>query len=244
MSTMTRAALMSQAGLAAGNTQASAFVRTWLDAWLQRTAKTWSWPCLKMAISNVPVTTGSIVATLGNGSGGVTPYLHKLLNGVVFWRVQTGYSPNGRAFIRPIGDTDPSTREELIDPSKGRGKPETVKVRMGDVDTPGQSPGVLRLYFDKPTDVPLYLSFDAHVIPAAIGPLAANDTTKPWYPSDRTLIQACKCANLEIDAGGEQDPAHEAEMMKLAAMVVDDRDFDGEQAGDNQLMALDPSVFR
>lgn len=238
MGTLTRAELLGQAGLAAGNTEAASFVRVWLDAWMARTAKSWSWPVLKANISNVSVQTGALSIQLGNGTNGVTQYLHKLLNGTVFWRVQSGYAPNGRAFIKPLSDVDPTTRDGSIDPNQNRGKPETIKVRMDSA-----FPGKLTLYFDKPTDVAIYLSFDAHIIPANIGTDADDDTTVPWYPNDRTLLQACKCAILELDAAGEQDPHFDAEMGKLAAMVVDDRDFDGEQAGDNQVMPLDPSVF-
>lgn len=241
MGILTRAELMAQAGLAAGNDQAASFVRTWLNTWLQRTAKSWSWPVLKRSTGNIPVDAGSIGVQIEPADVGGN-YIHRLLNGTVFWRVQSGYSPSGRAFIRPLSDTNPDIREELIDTSKGRGKPETVKVRTGGDDPGGW--GTLTLLFDKATDVALYISFDAHVVPPNLNTLEAGDTLIPWYPNDRTLIQACKVAILEIDAAGERDAHYDAENMKLGAMVVDDRDFDGEQAGDNQLMALDPSVFR
>lgn len=241
MGILTRQQLMLQAGWAAGNDQAAVFVRTWLDAWLHRTAKSWSWPCLKRSVTNIPVSAGALGVVVEPGDVD-NNYIHKLLNGVVFWRVQSGYQPNGRAFIRPLAETDPNLYEALKDTTQGRGKPETVKVRVG-TDTPGES-GALTLLFDKPTDVALYLSFDAHLIPPNIGSASSADTEVPWYPNDRTLLQACKVAILELDAAGERSDHYDAENLKLGAMVVDDRDFDGEQAGDNQVMGLDPSVFR
>lgn len=240
MGNLTRAQLMAHAGLAAGNTEAASFVRTWLDTWLQRTAKSWTWPLLKTRVADVAVPAGTSSLIVGNGEANVTRKIHRLLNGVVFWRVQSGYSPNGRMLIRPFASTDPTKDLNVSDPTKRRGYPSTVRIYTG-VDA---EHGTLTLVFDPIPVVALYISFDIHFIPADLGATEGADTSRPWYPNDRTLIQACKCAILELDARGERSEHYDAESAKLGAMVTDDRDFDGEQAGDNQLMGLDPSVFR
>lgn len=244
MGDLTRAELMAQAGLAAGTQQAQSFVRVWLDAWLKRTAKSWTWPMLKLRVTNIAIGTG--VASVGVGIGYPTSYnaitdsltlhVHRLLNGVVFWRSASGYSPNGRAFIRPLAGTNPLQDESITDPTTRKGGPATIKVRKsGD--------GALLLYPDPTPDRAMLFFMDVHYIPNSIGTLAASDTQVPWYPNDKTILQACKCALLEYSTSGEKSDLYDDESAKLGAMVVDDRDFDGEEAGDNQVMGLDPSIF-
>lgn len=244
MGDLTRAQLMAQAGLAAGNDQATSFVRVWLNAWLSRTAKSWSWPICKKRVSSLAVSAGSRSVVVGNGVsttidglGALTTHkIHRLLGGYVLWRVQTGYSPRGRAFVRTLIDPNPDTDESVTDPSQQKGWPETVKVRKSDN-------GALTLFLDPVPIQALYLAFDIHFIPPNISTSSANDTTIPWYPNDKTLLQACKVALLELDKGGEESKVYDNEAAKLGAMVIDDRDFDGSEAGDNEVFGLDKSVF-
>jgi hypothetical protein len=239
MGDLTRAQLLAQSGLSAGNDQADSYVATWLDAWLKRTAKSWSWPGLKKRVSDLAIAQGSASVACGYGTSTKvagttlsTHHIHRLIGGVVFWYVPTSFNPHGRAFVRPLLGADPDNDESASDPATRQGTPSTVKVRQS-------ADGALTLYPDPVPDRALYLAFDAHIIP----PSLASSSEIPWYPNDKTLLQAVKVALLELDAAGEKDPHFDDEGMKLAAMVVDDRDFDGEQAGDNQMMLLDPSVF-
>lgn len=239
MGDLTRTQLLAQAGLSAGNDQASGYVATWLDAWLKRTAKSWSWPLLRARVSDLAVASGTHYVDVGYGIAtkldGVTAsthHIHRLLGGQVWWYVASTFNPRGVAYVRQLLGGNVDQDRSATDPSTRPGMPSTVQVK-------NSADGKLTLYLDPVPDRALYLAFDVWHIP----PSLASSASIPWYPNDKTLLQAVKVALLELDAAGEQDPKYETESMKLAAMVVDDRDFDGEQAGDNQLMSLDPSVF-
>lgn len=231
MGTLTRAQLISQAGLASGNDQTTAFVRTWLDAWLKRTAKSWAWPVLKVRIADLPIAASAVSVDVGNGTF-TAHYLHRIFN-PLFFRT-SDYKQRGRIFIRELLDGNPDKDETLVQASDRLGAPSTVKIRkkVGSL-------GVFTLFPDPAPDKAYLLSLDCHYVPASL----AADSSVPWYESDRTLLQACKCALLEYDDGGEGGQAYDKEMQKLAAMVIDDRDFDGEGPGDNVTMGLDKSVF-
>lgn len=236
MGDMTRAELMSQGGLSANNDDVnSAFVIQWLNNWLKRTAKSWSWPQLKVRIEDLPIAAATKMVTVGKGT--FTPlHLHRLLGNYVMWR-NSDYTSRGMMLSRQLLDADPDTDESVTLVTQRRGNPNTCKVRVGDGTI---YDGAFRIYPDPVQEVQLFLSFDAHIVP---GNLSGNQAV-PWYPNDRTLEQAVKCAFMELDEGGNGDDATRLEMDKLGRMVVDDRDFDGEAPGDNQAMMLDPSVFR
>lgn len=245
MGRKTRGELMEEAGLSSGNLDGESFIRTWLDNWLFRTAKTWPWPVLKARINMVALAAGEASLQVGGGNGGVDAHIHRLLGGVVFYRAQTGFNPNGRILVRPFESADPSRDISVTDPLQRRGLPETVRIYTGDGNAAGEIEiGSITLVFDPVPNQALYLAFDAHYIPENLTSGSAGDTERPWYPNDRTLVEACKCALLDLDKGDQTDPAFDRAMGALGAMVVDDRDFDGDQAGDNQWLQLDPSVFR
>ncbi len=238
MASLTRAQLLTQAGLAAGNDQSSAFVATWLDAWLKRTAKSWAWPVLKKQVVDMSAPAGGSSIYVGNGYAtkilgvsATTNVIHRIFNPLNFYG--STKKQRGRVFIRELMDGNPDNDVASSNVSDRTGAPTTVKIQKND-------DGSMILMLDPVPDKQYYLSFWVHLIPNSL----ANSTSIPWYPNDRTLLHACKCALLELDDGGEGGPAYEKAMQALGAMVVDDRDFDGEGPGDNQLMALDPSVFR
>lgn len=240
MGDMTRAQLMAHAGLAAGNENALSFVRTWLDAWLKRTGKSWSWPQLKYRVT-VNVASGDSEVVVGSGEEGTTAlHLHRLLGQYVFWYTSDKRS-RGRMDVRQLLDGNVDKDESATNASDRLGDPDTIKVRVGNgSDKPD---GCFRLYPDPVPQRAMIFAFDAHIV-VGLGTDTANDNLIPWYPNDKTLLQACKCAIIELDDGGEGNPAFDAQMERLEAMVVADRDFDGEGPGDNQMMALDPGVFR
>lgn len=244
MGDLTRGQLLTQAGLAAGDDTVLSFARTWLDAWLKRTSKSWSWPLSKARVYDHPISVG--VASVGVGVGYTTRigngsstlfHIHRLLGGYVLWRSAAGFTPRGRMLVRQLLVGDPDTDENTTDPLLRKGSPETVKVRQG-------ADGSLTLFPNPTPDRDMLLSMDVHVVPNSLTSGLAGDVEVPWYPNDKTLLQACKCAILEYNTSAEKSQLFDDEMAKLAAMVVDDRDFDGEQAGDNEVMAYDPSVFR
>lgn len=246
MGRKTRSELMALAGILANNEEAQSIVRTWLDDWLQRTAKTWPYPMLKSRASGIAVAAGALGVNVNGGDVGQTgASIHRILNGVIFWRAQTGYNPNGRALIRPFdASVDPSRDISVSDPTQRRGLPETARIYTGVQETGNAESGSVSIFLDPVPDRAIYLAFDYWMIPAALGSSESFDTLKPWYPNDRTLVEAIKLCILDMDKGDEPDPAHAAQEMKVAGMVIDDRDFDGSQAGDNEFMQLDPNVFR
>lgn len=238
MGDLTRAQLMSQAGLAAGNDQCQQFIRVWLNAWLKRTAKGWAYPFLKVRIENVPLNASA--ASVEVGLGATTPlYLHRIFNPLFIYTFDK--KTRGRMYIRDLIEGDPDKDQSATNVADRLGMPTTCRIYTSGSDV---YQGKFTVFPDPAPDKQYYLAFDAHVIPAGIPTVAASDTTVPWYPEDKTLLQACKCAIIEYDDGGEGNPKFDVEMQKLAAMVIDDRDFNGEGPGDNQLMALDKGVFR
>lgn len=237
MGTLTRAQLRAQAGLASGNDQSSTFVNTWLDAWLQRTAKSWAWPVLKRQVydlsapaSQAQVNVGYGYNTTVKGVTNLTTWIHRIFNPLFFYT--SDKKTRGKVYITELLEGSPDTDPTSSNASDRLGAPSSCHIQKND-------DGSMIISLDPVPDKQYYLSFWAQIIPGAI----AADTSIPWYPNDRTLLQACKCALLELDDGGEGTDAYNNEMAKLAAMVVDDRDFDGEGPGDNQLMGLDRSTF-
>lgn len=235
MGILTRAQLMEQGGLAGGNDQSKAFVRTWLDAWLRRTAKSWAWPVLKFRMEDVAVAAGEASVQVGD----VDLYIHRIF-APLFWRTPT-YSSRGRILIRQIYDGDVDKDESNTLASNRLGKPTTCKLRTVNIDQFG---GAFVIWLDPVPDTAILLSLDTHVIPNNLGPTTNGDAEVPWFPEDKTLIQACKCAVMEMDAGGQVSQAFNQEMERLDAMVIVDRDYNGEAPGDNIIMGLDPSCFR
>lgn len=246
MGRKTRAELMSLAGILANNEEAQTIVRPWLDDWLQRTAKTWPYPMLKSRASGIAVDAGSVgVVIEGADLDQVGASVHRILNGVVFWRAQSGYNPNGRMVIRPFDAlVDPSRDYSVSDPALRRGLPETCRIYTGLQEDGNAESGSISIIFDPVPSIAIYLAFDYWMIPAAIGIDEADDTTKPWYPNDRTLVEVIKLCIMDMDKGDEPDQAYAMQEAKVADMVVADRDFDGTQAGDNEWMQLDPNVFK
>lgn len=216
---------MVQAGLAAGNDQSTAFVKTWLNAWLQRTAKSWAWPVLKERVIDLPMSSNNTPVGL---TGFTTMYIHRIFNPLMYRT--SDYKQRGRLFISELlnanVDSDEVTRMTTTS------TPSTVKIRQN-------GNGKFIIYPNCTPDKTYYVTLDIHYIPTNL----TLDTEVPWYPSDKTIIQACKCALLEYDDGGEMGAAFEKSNMTLSAMVIDDRDFDGEGPGDNVIMGLDKSVF-
>ncbi len=232
MGTLTRGELIEQAGLASGNDQTTTFVETWLNAWLQRTAKSWAWPVLKKRIEDCPIAAS---APYFNTYVTYVGYIHRIFN-PLFYR-SSDWKQRGRILISELLDGNPDTDQSVTQVADRLGAPETCKIRLA-YTIDGQQ-GAFYVYPNPVPDKLYYVSFDAHIIPADL----TLDTQIPWYQSDRTLLQACKCALLEFDDGGEGGKALDTAMIKLGAMVIDDRDFDGEGPGDNQVMGLDKSVF-
>lgn len=233
MGSLTRLQLINQAGLASGNDQTSSFVHTWINAWLRRTAKSWAWPYLKQRITALPIAASAASVVVGNGTHSDL-IIHRIFN-PLFYRT-SDYKQRGRILIRELLDGNPDKDEGVTQASDRLGAPTTVKIRSV---TTANIIGRFTLYPDPVPDKAYLIDLDVHALP----PDLSGDSSVPWYPSDKTLLQAYKCALLEFDDGGEGGKAFDQEMAKLGAMVIDDRDFDGEGAGDNQVMALDKSVF-
>lgn len=244
MASLTRGQLLAQAGLAAGNDQTTTFARTWMDAWCKRTAKSWAWPVLKMKVNNINIASGADRVGFGLGYGGTDLDIHRIFAPIMFHSAD--YKTRGRMLITQLLDMDPDTDETTTQASARLGTPETCKIQKTVTD-PADPDALGGQHIIYPNPVPnqaLILSFWAHVIPGNLPAGVAGDDYFYWYPNDRTLLQAMKCALLEMDDGGEGTPAFDKEMLKLGSMVVDDRDFDGEAPGDNVVMGLDSSVFR
>lgn len=243
MGTMTRAQLLAQSGLASGNVVASDYVRNWTDNWLQRTAASWPWPQLQVRLGtgndSIAVPAGTVAIQVPEDGSGADYLIHKLNGNQLLWYTADRRS-RGRILVTDFLKLDPDTDFSTTNASDRLGDPQTARVYTG-VE---YQYGTIVLVFNPVPIRDIFISFDAHIIPVKLGATSAGDVNTPWYPADRTLELAFKCAFMEQDDGAESKENLAKELSRLDAMVITDRDLYGSQAGFNEGMQLDPGVFR
>jgi hypothetical protein len=228
MGTLSRDSIVTAGLQKAGKTNLTSLANTWLAAWLRTRAAEWSWPQLQRRASGIALSAGATSLSVGAGSNGITPEIHRLHDPIF---ISDGtYATRAYARIRQlVGQYN--INDESLRPSTERGLPVEFKVRR-DSATPGRFTLVPYPYPDKA----YVISFDWQELPAD-----PSGATVPWYPSDRTMIQA-----VMVDALQYMDKRrdYQLELEVLASMVSDDRNKFGTDPGFNDNWGLDPKVFR
>lgn len=232
MGAWTRGTIVSEGGLQAGDTSLSTRMNAALNAWLRSVYGAWPWPFLQRRKSGLSLTTGATSVTVGDGNGGVTPQIQRIVAPVYVYN--SAYSKRGRALIRQLTGGPIEYDESANDSSEGRGMPTLFKVR-------GKSTG-FGIWDLIPSPVPdetYLLAFDYIESPDDL----SSDNDVPLYPNDRTMVQLVMSEVLKYKEGADS-PAYQQALQVLASMVGEDRSKFGIVPGTNDLIQLDPDVFR
>ncbi len=229
MGQLTRATIVSEGLLKAGNTSLTTRANVWFNAWLRSTYRAWPWPFLHKRATGIALAQGATSLTFGNGST-ETLEVQRVLDPI--WVYDSAYATRARARIRPVvGDVGLNLDETINSPTGNVGLPEFFKVRASNTVW-----GTWTLQPVRVPDKAYLLAVDYLVQPADI----SSDATVPVYPNDQTMIQ-CVCAHAWQYMGDER---YGEGLQILASMVTDDRMKYGEVAGTNDMVSLDPGVFR
>lgn len=226
MARLTRDEIVSEGQLLAGRDDNATASANWLQRWLDSVATSWPWPLLQTEATGIALASGLNTLTLGDGSGGITLKMNKLLDNI--WLYDSTRTFRRRLRIRH----QLSSPHDRIGPTDQTGTP--TEVRLFNV-THGQ----WTLYFDYITDKAYLLTIPYILVPAAL----ASGSSVPWYPNDETMVQAVAFKNHEF-YDGKDAPVTVAAQQMLASLVANDRIRFGSVNGVNDQLALDPTVFR
>jgi len=222
--------LITNALVEAGDTSLSTLASDWLNDWLDARYCDWPWPFCTTRLS-YSWTSGTTSLTLGNGSGGVTERIRRILDPIKF-RSST-FADRGSARIVDISGLPDSQDPDMNDSSTHVGLPSTFTVEA--------SSAAAHQWVLKPQPVPdraLTVLIRYLHIPERI-----TGSTVPLYPSDRTMEMAIIQKALAHKFGTHSNEALTAAKL-LVSMVMDDRVKFGEVEGDKHHVRLDPKRFR
>lgn len=225
MGQLTRDQIVSEGQLLAGRDDNATASAAWLQRWLDSVASSWPWPVLQTEATAIAVTSGVASVTLGNGSGGITPKMLKVLDNI--WLYDSTRTSRRRIRIRH----QLSSPGDRIGATDNTGTPSNVRLF-------NSSFGVWVLYFDAIPDRAYLLTIPYLALPVAL----ASGSEVPWYPNDETMVQWVAFKNREFYEGIES-PACQAAQQNLAQMLSNDRMRHGQVTGVNDSMILDASVF-
>lgn len=232
MGSLTRDALITAGMGKAGNlsTTVKARIEVEFQAWLDRQYSAWSWPFLKKRAVGLSLSAGTTSLTVGNGSGGVTREIIKLVSPVLFYtsdRTTRGKAP----IVQASGDDSVEWDETLQDSTLWRGSPAQFKARHG--TTRGSWDLVPMPFPDKA----LLLAIDYFERPATL-----TGAVVPIYPEDSTMISAIAALTL-VDQKGADHAASQALLEETGALAARDRASHGAVPGENDVIPLSSAVF-
>lgn len=233
MGKLTRAQIVSEGLLAAGDARLTSRANVWLNAWLRSNYAGFPWPFLLRSVAGVALDTGDNQIELGGGSGGVTAGIRRIIDPMYVYTSDK----RTRRQVRIYSATEVSVLDDpdLNDSSERRGLPSKARVKS-DASTWGK----WTVTFDVWADRDLLVKVQYYEQPDDIDTSSGGDSTIPIYPNDRTLM---KCVEAEALRYKKADN-YQNELDVLAAMVVDDRMKYGTVAGQNDWTDLDPTVYR
>jgi hypothetical protein len=232
MGIRTRAVLVSEGLLMAGNESLTTRANIWLDDWLRNVYRSWPWPFLNRRASGIALAAGTTALTIGGGSGGITLDIQRLIDPLYVYNSTKTAKQRARIVALNAGPIDQD--ESVLDSTLGRSIPIQFKARANSALW-----GKWDLIPYPVPDVAYLLAFDYLEQPANL----ASDSTIPLYPNDRTMMWAVMAAALVYTEGVESPPA-QAALSAVDGMVVQDRMKYGEVPGINDVWGLDPNVFR
>jgi len=226
MGQKTRVEIVTEGMLLAGRDDISTRANVWLQLWLDSVANSWPWPMNIREKLAVTVAQGATSVTVGNGSGGVSEKILRVLDNC--WLYTADYQLRRRIRLKQF-TTEP---EGLLDPSQVVGPPYEARLSQPS----GFGSFKLGLY---PTPDKAYLlSLDYLTLPAAL----AADSDVPWFPNDITMVQAICCKTMFYDDGNSA--AYQASVQELSDMLRADRMRYGTAPGHNDTMELAADIFR
>ena len=217
--------IVSEGLLQAGDTSLTTRANFALKKWLRSQAEGFLWPQLK-GNEQVAVGANSEDFDIGAGDGGVTEEIFRINDPMKIW--ETGSETlAGMANIRVKTDWD----DTLVNPFDGsQGKPTEARLKQN------TTKGSWTVSFDHETDRAYTVYVNYYYIPADPATSAV-----PWYPNDRTMVQAVYVEALKY----KKDPNYRNELDLLAGMVRQDRMNHGIKPGINDAgIPLNKSIFR
>lgn len=225
MTTSLFSEIVSEGLLQAGDTSLTTRANAALKWWLRSQARGFMWPKCKDT-DNFSINAGSESFTLGGGEGGVVEEIWRINDPM---KIFSGSGANVADFqnIRIQTDWDDS----LINPfAGGRGLPTEARVReMRSVK------GGWEVNLNHEADKAYTIQVSYFVIP-----LDPSTSAVPWYPNDRTMVQAVYVEALKY----KKDKSYREELDLLAAMVRQDRLSESQKEGISIGPSLNPRVFR
>lgn len=218
--------IVSEGLLQAGDTSLTTRANFALKKWLRSQAEGFLWPMLK-SLEQVAVSANAESFSIGNGQGGVSEEIFRINDPMKIW--DTGSNTlAGLANIRVKTDWS----DALVNPFDGsQGKPTEARLVQS-----RSSKGEWEVSFDHETDKAYTVQVSYYCIPADPATSAV-----PWYPNDRTMVQAVYVEALKY----KKDPNYRNELDLLAGMVRQDRMNHGIKPGINDAgIPLNKSIFR
>lgn len=204
----------------------------WLNSWLRSQYEALPWPFLTKRQDAVSLATAATSVDFGAGNT-ITPWVRRILDPI--WVYNTGYTVRQKARIRNLLDGAVSDDWVVNDPTLHTGIPTLFAVQPHP-----STQGAVRLIPNTFPDRDLLLGIQYIEVPIDIDETTTGDSTKPVYPSDRTMVQAVKLDAMRyerIEGVGD-------EAALLTAYVQDDKLKYGATEGINQSWGLDPKRFR
>jgi hypothetical protein len=217
----------------AGNLSSAVRTRVEIEfqAWLNRQYQGWAWPFLKKRSAGLSLSAGATSLTIGNGNGGVTNKITKLVSPIILYK-SNKTTRTKCPIVQSSGDMSLTYDETLADSATFRGTPTIAKARHGTTN------GSWDLVFLPFPDVALLVAVDYYELPATL-----TSGLVPVYPEDSTMISAVEAITLQ-DQKGVASPEATTAWDAVVSMIARDRSTHGAAAGENDVLQLDSSVFR
>lgn len=226
MAALTRAEIVSEGQLLAGRDDMATEAAKWLQRWLDSVAASWPWPVLQTEYVGIALAQGATSLVLGNGSGGITERLLRILDNVWLYNSTKTFRQRLRIRHQLGAPTDRIMGDAHIGP------PQTARL----FKTSAYS---WTLYFDPVPDKAYLLTIPAIILPAAL----TADSSVPWYENDETMVQAVAFKVSEYH-NGKDSPVTAAFQQALAGLVANDRVRFGATTGVNDVLPLSSTVFK
>lgn len=233
MGKLTRAQIVSEGLLAAGDARLTSRANIWLNAWLRSQYAGFPWPFLLRSKAGIALATGSNSFDIGEGSGGVTEGVRRIIDPIFIYTSLK----NVKSQVRIYSATEVGAHDDpdMNDSALHRGVPERARVTASPTVV-----GKWTITFDKWADRDYLVKVQFYAQPTDIDTAAAGDSSVPLYPNDRTLMKLVECEALRYKKADN----YASEFDVLTAMVVDDRMKFGTVPGQNDWTDLDPTVYR
>lgn len=230
MGQLARSTIVTEGMRLAGRTDLSTQGNIWLNAWLRKVYRSWTWPFLHRKSLGVALGAGVTSIPFGAGST-LTEEVQHIFDPVKIYT--SDKRTVGIARIRQLLDGSLYGDEDLTDWTTGpRGLPYAMRVRPDETLW-----GKWTLLPYPVADQNYLLKLEYLIQPADI----SSDVTKPLYPADQTMIQAVKVDTLNYMHKFQE---YALEKQILDEMRTADKIQYGSVMGINDKLTLDGGVFR